>query len=260
MTQILAEDLEKIGLQANEAKIYLALLELGQSTVTHISKLAGLNRTTGYDVLERLCLHGIANRSASSKKRLYIAEPPSRLRYFLENQKKQIGRRLEELENFLPDLQSLFKTELKPVIKFAEGKEAMINMYSHILDSKNTVYSILNLKGYAEIFDEVGASQSSERAKRGIKEKVLAIDSETARWWYNKTYKNNKKRQRATEYRWLKLDGRYSAAGEVNIFDDKVVGMLSKPSENVAFEIQSQTFADFLKIIFEMAWTKSTIK
>jgi len=41
------------------------------------------------------------------------------------------------------------------------------------------------------------------------------------------------------------------------IFDDKVIGMLSRASENVAFEITSQTVSDFLKIIFEMAWEKT---
>lgn len=254
MPQILTEDLEKIGLQPNEAKIYLALLELGQGTVTQISKLAGLNRTTGYDILERLCLHGVTNRNVSGKKRTYIAEPPSRLSQYLENKKKQAERRLEELKNFLPDLQSLYKTDLKPVIKFAEGKEAMENLYYHVLDSKSTIYSILNLKNYAEVFDEMGKQQASERFKRGIKEKVLAIDSDTARWWHDKTYKGNKRKQENTEYRWLPWDDKYSTAGEINIFDDKVIGILSKPSENVAFEIQSQTFADFLKIIFEMAW------
>lgn len=216
-----------------------------------------MNRTTGYDILERLCLYGIINRSTAGKKKTYIAEPPFRLRQFLENRKKQSERWLEELKNFLPDLQSLYKTELKPVIKFAEGKKAMRETYLHVLDAKSEVYSILNLKGYAEVFDEPGTYQSMERYKKGIKEKVLAIDSDTAREWYNKTYKNNKRRQENTEYRWLKWDKRYSTAGEVNIFDDKVIGVLSKPSENVAFEIQSQTFADFLKIIFEMAWKKT---
>lgn len=164
---------------------------------------------------------------------------------------------MEELKNFLPDLQSLYKTELKPVIKFAEGKQAMRETYLHVLDSKSTIYSILNLKGYAEVFDEPGTYQSMERYKRGIKERVLTIDSDTARWWYNKTYKGSRRRQQNTEYRWLKWNDRFSTAGEVNIFDDKVIGVLSTPSENVAFEIQSQTFADFLKIVFEMAWEKA---
>ena len=66
-----------------------------------------------------------------------------------------------------------------------------------------------------------------------------------------------KDRQKNTEYRWIDKDERYSTAGEVVIFDDKVIGILSQPEESVAFEIQGQTFADFLKIVFEMAWDKA---
>ncbi|MBU0546404.1 hypothetical protein KKA13_04090, partial [Patescibacteria group bacterium] len=72
---------------------------------------------------------------------------------------------------------------------------------------------------------------------------------------YDKIYKSNKEKQENTEYRWLPWNDNYSTAGEINIFDDKVIGVLSKPGENIAFEIQSQTFADFLKIVFELAWS-----
>lgn len=253
----IAPQLTNLGLKEHEVKVYLALLELGKGTVTDIGKIAGINRTTGYDVLERLCFYGIASRATAGKKRLYAAEPPHRLKQFLENKKRQAERRLEDLGGLLGDLQSLYKTDLKPVIKFAHGKEEMKNIYLHVLDAKSEVYSILNLKGYAEVFDEIGTYQSEERAKKKIKERVLAIDSDTARAWYDKTYKNKKTRRENTEYRWLKWDARYATAGEINIFDDKVIGMLSKPSENVAFEIQSQNFADFLKIVFEIAWTNA---
>jgi len=47
----------------------LALLELGRGTVTQVSARAGLNRTTGYDILVRLGLYGLINRSVSDKKK-----------------------------------------------------------------------------------------------------------------------------------------------------------------------------------------------
>ena len=51
----LKEQIKKIGFPENDAKVYLALLELGRATVTEIGKTTGMNRTTGYDILERLC-------------------------------------------------------------------------------------------------------------------------------------------------------------------------------------------------------------
>ncbi|PLX26588.1 hypothetical protein C0581_04110 [Candidatus Parcubacteria bacterium] len=259
MNHQILEELQSLGLSENEARIYMSLLELGKGTVTQISKRAGLNRTTGYDILERLGLQGLVNLSISEKKkRFYIPEPPHRLRQFLENKKRQAERRLVDLKGLLPELQTLYETDLKPIIKIAEGKEAMQQLYMNVTESKSTVYSILNLKGYAEAFDEMGTVQSEERFRKGIKEKVLAIDSDVARWWHDKTYlKQDKARKENTTYNWLPWDDRYNTAGEVNIFDDKVIGVLSKPEESITFEIQSQTFADFLKLVFEMAWKNS---
>jgi sugar-specific transcriptional regulator TrmB len=260
MDALLLQKLTQLGLQKNEAKIYLTTLELGQGTVTTISKAAYMNRTTGYDILERLCVFGIVNRSLLKKKRIYISEPPIRLKYYLENKKRQAERRMEELETMLPDLKSLHNnTNLKPIIKFAEGKKAMEQMYYHKLDSKSTIYSILNQKN-VNLFDEMGSFQSLERFKRGIKEKVLAIENDEGVEWYKKIYGKNKKRQANTEYRWIKNEQRGQTGGEISIFDDKVNVLLSSSTENMAFEIQSQTFADFLKVTFELAWTKAQNK
>jgi len=251
------QELKDFGLQDNEASVYLAVLELGQGTVSQISRVATLNRTTGYDVLERLCRYGIVSRTPIKKKKIYIAEPPTRLRQFLENKKRKMEKYLEEFSEIMPELQALYKTDLKPMIKFGEGKEEMESIYKDVLSSKSIVYSILNLKGYADIFDELGKYQSNERFRRGIKEKVLAIKSDTAVEWHKKVYGNNKIKQANTEYRWLERDPKKFPVGEINIFDDIEIVMLSKPGENVAFEIKSQSFADFLKIVFELAWEVS---
>jgi sugar-specific transcriptional regulator TrmB len=253
MDQDQTKKMQNLGLQENEAKVYLALLELGRGTVSEISRIAKLNRTTAYDILERLALYGLSNRVAG-KKKIYVAEPPHRLKQYLENKKRAAERRLAELDGLLPGLVSLYKTDLKPVIKIGEGKEEMSHIYNHALDAEGTIYSILNLKGYAEIFDLLGKEQSAERAKRGIKENVLAIDSTMAREWYEGAYKGRTKQKRLTTYKWIKADEKKFPVGELNVFDDKVIVMLSKPDENIAFEIQSQSFADFLKIVFEMTW------
>ncbi len=254
------EQLETLGLQTNEAKIYLALVELGRGTVTEVSKMASLNRTTGYDILERICLYGLANRaSLGTKKRLYVAESPKQLKNFLQNKKRMAERRLENVDAILPDLQALFHTDLKPSISFAEGREAIERIYEEQLEAKNTIYSILELKGYSEHYDELGQQMSLDRYRRGIKEKVLARKNDVAVAWWKKIYGKKKKRQEFTEYRWTPETKKYSPAAEILIFDDTVIGLLVKPSENMAFKVQSQSFADSLKMVFELAWEQAEV-
>lgn len=253
MDTLLFEKLIRLGLQKNEARVYLSTLEMGEGSIMAISKACNLNRTTCYDILVRLCMYGIINRSVKNKKRIYTAEPPSQLRHYLQGKKRQAEQRLEELEQCLPSLKALYKTSSKPVIKFAEGQKAMEQMYYRKLDSKSTIYSVLNQKN-VDTFGEMGTYQSIERYKRGIKEKVLAVENSKGVDWYEKIYGSNKKRRENTEYRWIKDNEHYKTGGEISIFDDKVNVILSNPEENVAFEIQSQTFADYLKMLFEFSW------
>ncbi|MDP2917995.1 MAG: helix-turn-helix domain-containing protein, partial [bacterium] len=53
------KQLTNLGLSDKEAACYLALLELGPSTVSEIAGLAKINRTTGYDILESLANYGL---------------------------------------------------------------------------------------------------------------------------------------------------------------------------------------------------------
>jgi len=253
----LLEQIKKLGVQNNEARIYLALLELGRATVTEISKKASLNRTTGYDILERLCLKGVANRTAIGKKNMYLAEPPIRLKQYFVNKKNTIDNRLEKLEDILPDLKSLYKTELKPGIKFFEGRTGIKNIYQDALSAKSTIYSILDAEQYLPEFDQFGKDHAKARTALKVKGKYLVKKSKPAQEFWDTTYKNKPAKQKITEYRWLDHNFLFSPAAEVMIFDDKVIGVLFKPGENFAFEIESESFANSLKILFEIVWKQS---
>ncbi len=225
----ITENLIKLGLQENEAKIYLALLEGGRGTVTQISQSAALNRTTGYDVLERLALYGLASRAGSgTKKKFYAAEPPSRLKQYLENKKKQAEERLARADDSLLDLVGLYKKESKPIIKFFEGREGIKNIYWHTLETKSTIYSVLDLSVYLPAYEQFGKNYINERVKKNVKEKCLVLKNKIGLEWYNKVYKNNSVFKQVTEYRWLNKEFSFVPAAEVAIYDDIVMGVLVK--------------------------------
>jgi sugar-specific transcriptional regulator TrmB len=259
----IAENLSSLGLYPNEAKVYLALLELGQGTVSDISKAAQLNRTTGYDILERLSLYGLANRTTQgSKKTMYVAEPPHRLKQYLENKKHQAERRLSDVVEIIPELQNVYKKENKPVIKFFEGWDGIKNIYWHTLEAKSIIYSVLDLNVYLpekdkSRYDKFGKDYVRDRAKYNVKEKALVMKNEAGLYFYDTTYKNNPLYRKCTEYRWLEKEFPFTPAAEVNIYDDVVMGVLVKPGENAAFEVKNSSFANSLKIIFELAWNQA---
>ena len=125
--------------------------------------------------------------------------------------------------------------------------------YNHVLDAKGTIFSVVDIEQYIPHLEQFGTEQVKMRTRLKIKEKALARISEEALRWYHETYTKHPERKKITEYRWLEKDLPLSLAAEVMIYDDKVIGVLFKPGEKSAFEIQSQSFANSLKTVFGSA-------
>src|SRR5438552_2037104 len=120
--------IQDLGLSENEAKVYLAALALGPSTVLKISREAGIKRTTTYAVLETLKARSLIIVEIRGFKSLYVAEGPEKLEQMLELKK-------ERFKEILPELKAL--AELKggeSFIKYYEGVAGVKTVYDHILD------------------------------------------------------------------------------------------------------------------------------
>ena len=64
----LTKDLSQLGLTQNQAKVYLACLQLGVDTVWHIAKFANLKRPTVYLILDDLGQKGLVSKTKKDLK------------------------------------------------------------------------------------------------------------------------------------------------------------------------------------------------
>lgn len=129
MVDTLEKQLETIGLQEKEAKVYLATLELGQATVQQIATKADIKRPTTYFIIEGLMVRGLVASFIRGKRQYFVAENPERLLALLDEERQAIDSREERLKTFLPQLKSLNNRHLgKPVVKYYEGKEGIVAM------------------------------------------------------------------------------------------------------------------------------------
>jgi predicted transcriptional regulator len=177
--------IEHIGLDKHEAKIYQTLLEMGPSTVTEITKKAGLSRTLGYVVLEKLAEQGLVNRASGQGKKIhYAAQHPQRLAQYVENRRNQWERRLKEVEHVLPDLVSIYKIVDKPIIRFQEGLEGAKSIYEESLETRDTIFSIADIEGWdvPELADW-GREYNRKRSKNKIHENMILLDTPVGRKW-----------------------------------------------------------------------------
>ncbi|NTW75758.1 MAG: hypothetical protein HGB34_02545 [Candidatus Moranbacteria bacterium] len=119
--------LRKLGFSDNEARIYLAALELGESSVQRISQKAKLKRTTAYGIIETLRERGLLKTTINRKKTLYFAEDPRRL--------KDLAREAERTaDSILPSLLAITNLiDHKPKILFFEGIEGIKDIYKETL-------------------------------------------------------------------------------------------------------------------------------
>ncbi|MEY4744239.1 MAG: hypothetical protein RL272_184, partial [Candidatus Parcubacteria bacterium] len=72
MREDLAKELQKIGLSENEAKVYLAGLELGPSTAQMMAAKATVSRPTTYIMIESLIKRGLMSSFQKGKKRYFV--------------------------------------------------------------------------------------------------------------------------------------------------------------------------------------------
>lgn len=107
--------LEKAGLSSGEARAYLAMLGLGDSSVGPIARESGVSRSKIYEVLERLLAKGLASTVFIGKKKLYRASSPQFLTEFLDKQQNGIEEARKTVEKLIPSLMSMQKSEAKTV-------------------------------------------------------------------------------------------------------------------------------------------------
>src|SRR3989338_3198728 len=91
------EVLMEIGLSLNEARIYEALVELGEASVNTLSVKTTINRSNVYDAMERLCEKGLAIEMFIKSQKHYKAVHPRRLLELLKEKENVVDSILPEL-------------------------------------------------------------------------------------------------------------------------------------------------------------------
>ncbi len=121
--------LQKIGLTANESKVYLTLLKTGSSKAGRISKECGLNRTSTYNSLRSLLDKGLVSYVIIGKIKWFQASPPSNLGVYLKN-------KAELLEEGMQGLQKMFdSSRTESSVKLFKGNKGVRTVLEDIIST-----------------------------------------------------------------------------------------------------------------------------
>jgi HTH-type transcriptional regulator, sugar sensing transcriptional regulator len=120
------KELQEIGLNENEAKVYLQVLKDQGDTASSIAKRAKINRTTTYLELNKLLEKGLVSYLIKNKRKYFQAVEPEKLIEILDEKKNKISK-------ILPQLKNMHKSVNPFKIEILEGKEGIKNLYQQII-------------------------------------------------------------------------------------------------------------------------------
>lgn len=246
--QELKEGLFKLGLNPKEANVYIGILELGKGTVSEISRKAGINRTTGYDVLDSLVADGLVVISGKEPKQEYMAESPDKITVMLKEKIKENQDKIKQAEKIIPQLKSLHNEEGRAKIRFYEGKEGLKQVYEDTLTSHEPIRAYATVDDMHQALPDYFPKYYKRRAKAGIKIRGIIPKTEIAK----ERVKSDKEELRETA---LIPADKYYFSPEINIYDNKV--MIASWREELGIIIESEEIADAMKKIYELAWTEA---
>lgn len=237
------EILQKLGLSQSEAKVYLALIELGPSLAGDITKKANINRSNCYDALQRLTEKGLVSYVIKAQRKYFKAEEPNKLKNLLQEEKLNIAKKEKELNKILPELLSREKeTQEKPFVALYHGKKGVKSIFEDILKYKE--YWVFGSSG--KLKESLGPYfELLQRRVKREKIKVRLLTGEKARSTDIVTHAE-------TKY----LPNQYTTLISTLVYGDKVA-VISWTDTPVGFLMEDKQTANSYRKYFEFMWKQA---
>jgi sugar-specific transcriptional regulator TrmB len=236
------DELKKFGLTENEAKVYLALVELGEGTATPIKNKTDLHTSRVYEALNSLIEKGLVSYFMKNNIKQFKAQNPDVMFDILDDKR-------EQLLNIIPQIKALqTKEQSNYSISLYEGYKAFKQLYDHLLFKLTPKDEILVLGAQQESKHFLGFTFFKQYTLRRIQKKVkvrLLFNHdalETAKTYSNMAY---------TKVKVLPPGVVFPTA--MDIYPDKVSILLLK-EKPLVFHIDCKDVADSYKSYFEFLW------
>ena len=236
----LENEIKKLGLSDKEAKVYIAILKLGQAPVAEVATHSNINRATTYVILEELKKKGLVSTFLKGKKTYFAVEPPERLKNLFEVEEKRVKENFSDLKKILPDLDKLYESRgERPSVRFFEGSVGINSLREDILKTKTKfLYQILPL-----VIEQVSLEKNQDQKIN----KLYKIPSKSI--YYNKKGKVFPEKFGKAEYKFLK--DKFDS--EIIIYGEKVA-FINVKKNPVGIIIDDSAVSQTIKIIFETLW------
>ena len=243
-------DLLKLGLSREEAKMYLACLESNGGPVSVLARKAGVNRVSAYHTIENLLKKRLLSQYNRNGVKCFAPESPEKLEA-LALERVHLAKAL------LPQLKNLSSSEgFRPRMRFYEGMDGIERVFNESLSGEEEILGYTNLHTVLEHIPTFFKDYTARRMKQGIKSRYLSpntVDSVHAiDPFLPKEYDPN-----LIEILLVNRE-QFPFENEVLIFGNSVCIISLNPDELLGLIVESSTFSQTMKAVFDLAWLGAT--
>ncbi|MCX6743685.1 MAG: hypothetical protein NT116_05655 [Candidatus Parcubacteria bacterium] len=240
---------EQLGINKKQAKVYLAALELGPSTIAKLAQKSGIKRTTLNEFIQEIVAKGLLVTSVSGKRRLYSAISPAELEILIDKQKEIISQIKPEL-NLLAS-----KTPQKPKVRYYEGQAGVRRIYEEMLHVKDKdVYYFGAIKETEKVIgEEYLKNWVKRRIKAGVISHAVRVKSKEAK---EESFMAGVEYLRELRFFPLEIKGNIS---QILVYDNNVA-IVSTIAESYSLIIESAELAATIKYFWQVIWGVSKTK
>lgn len=234
---------EEIGLTKREVKVYLALLELGSTTIGRILEKTLIPSSKIYEILSRLENKGLVSHIKIEGKRNYQAADPKSVLTFLDEKRAKISEIMPEL------LEKQKFSGKKQSVEMFEGNQAIFNMLRNIIEnSKPRDLYLAFTHGEEHQNETINIFYKNfikRRKEKKLDIKLLANNS--IKKLFQELY--TKKEFQETSIKFTDFNFPHG----MTIFKDNII-MITWKENPTAVKIQSNQIADEFRNFFLQLW------
>lgn len=251
------KELEKFGLSAKQAQIYVLLVAHKELRIQEIVKLANMPRSSVYESLKKLFELGIAEEVILDNYKIIRPYSISAIKNGL-NEKilnlKKLRNDLDQLETTISSAgssKSLTSTQLR----YYRDRSGARQLYWNSLKANSTVYVYSDFARWRYVGEAYYRDFVAESRTRNIKEKVLINPSkEMLSTLKQNNYPNAPLARTLLEDIRLVDNKQLKINGDALIYDNIYAQVYLENIGIRGFEIESEQFAATQKSIFETMW------
>lgn len=250
MEKLLQDVLINLGLSQKERRFFIACFKIGPASVPEIAKYARLERSTAYLIAKILIDQDLIEEDLKTYGKKLIAAEPKKLLRILSAKQRTIQRKEIELEEHLPDIESLYQaSDIRPKVKVFEGNKGLLSVWKDILEKKQEILLWTNQQTETAFFNSyLHEKFIQERKRKEITIRVLAINNKEGKLLVNSDNQDLRKTKL--------LPKNINFSAETYIYGDKVA-ILDYKKDIIGVIIESKPIANTQKEIFELCWGKN---